>query len=199
MNSRTDSGVVAVPASAPTTTPIAHGAFGGKLYSFFAENKITSCVSSAISSFAEKKRQYGLVQPGSFDSLGREARSEPTHFTAHLLMHNFVDVSLSQLLFEGGKLDLAKILSNQFQISHSMSLAAGGAPSTYHFGAVFVEKNVPLARPLPYMNAHKQGYSVLFSMLELFARDGRQQRRLAGKGTPGSHRKLAYQRAVAAI
>lgn len=53
-----------------------------------------------------------------------------------------LDVSPTHLLFEGGKLDLGKILSNQFQVSHSFNLAAGTLPSTYHFGTVFVGKSV---------------------------------------------------------
>ncbi|KGG49946.1 hypothetical protein DI09_9p290 [Mitosporidium daphniae] len=85
-----------------------------------------SYLSSCISSLQQLKKELNLKQPGSFDNLGREAKNvSPTH-----------------LLFEGGKLDLGKILSNQFQVSHSFNLAAGTLPSTYHFGTVFVGKSV---------------------------------------------------------
>lgn len=61
---------------------------------------------------------------------------------AHI--HFNLDVSLSNMFFEGGKAELAKGLSPNFQVSHSFSLgsssmaASQNAPSAYHFGAVFV-------------------------------------------------------------
>jgi mitochondrial import receptor subunit TOM40 len=63
------------------------------------------------------------MQPGSYDSLHKEVKN----------------VILSNLVFEGGKADLAKGLSPNFQVAHSFSLGTAGAPSLYHFGAVYVQ------------------------------------------------------------
>lgn len=41
-------------------------------------------------------------------------------------------------MFEGGKADLAKGLSPNFQISHAFTLGTPAAPPAYHFGAVYV-------------------------------------------------------------
>lgn len=80
-------------------------------------------IASLADTFAEWKRARGIAQPGSYDALHREAKN----------------VLLTQLLFEGGKADLAKGLSPNFQVAHSFSLGSGQqAPSLYHFGSVYV-------------------------------------------------------------
>jgi mitochondrial import receptor subunit TOM40 len=81
-------------------------------------------IASIINSFSEWKRSHGLGQPGTYENLHKEARS----------------VSLTPMAFEGGKADLSKTLSPNFQVAHSFSLGAGGGmqPSLYHFGSVFV-------------------------------------------------------------
>jgi mitochondrial import receptor subunit TOM40 len=40
-------------------------------------------------------------------------------------------------LFEGGKLEIAKMLSGNFQMSHSMSLGSASVPPNYYFATVF--------------------------------------------------------------
>lgn len=47
-------------------------------------------------------------------------------------------MSLSNLFFDGGKAELAKGLSPNFQVSHSFTMGTPNQPATYHFGAVFV-------------------------------------------------------------
>lgn len=58
-------------------------------------------------------------------------------------MH-FVDVSLTNLVFEGGKADLAKGLSANFQVAHSFTLGTGMQPSSYHFASIFASGKVTL-------------------------------------------------------
>lgn len=79
-------------------------------------------IASLAESFGEWKRTRGLVSPGSYEGLHKECRN----------------VTLSNLLFEGGKADLAKGLSPNFQVAHSFSIGTGMFPSLYHFGAVYL-------------------------------------------------------------
>ena len=83
-------------------------------------------VSSLMNSFSEKKKSMGLVCPGPLENLHKEART----------------VSLSHFLFEGGKLDLGKMLSNNFQLSHSFNLGSSQVAPSYHLGTVFVGTKV---------------------------------------------------------
>jgi mitochondrial import receptor subunit TOM40 len=69
----------------------------------------------------DKKKHMGLECPGPFETLHKEARN----------------VSLNHLIFEGGKLDLSKMLSMQFQISHSMNLGSSSVMPNYYFATVF--------------------------------------------------------------
>lgn len=58
-------------------------------------------MASILNAFGEWKQKHGLVQPGSYESLHKEIKN----------------VSLSSMVFEGGKADLAKGLSPNFQVS----------------------------------------------------------------------------------
>lgn len=53
-----------------------------------------------------------------------------------------VDVALTQQFFEGGKADLAKGISANFQVSHAFTLGSMMMPPTYHFGAIYVAGKV---------------------------------------------------------
>ncbi|PJF17357.1 hypothetical protein PSACC_02797 [Paramicrosporidium saccamoebae] len=77
---------------------------------------------SFISSLYHWKQGRDLPNPGTFENLHRESRS----------------VSLTPFLFDGGKADLAKGLSANFQVSHSFSLGSMMMPPSYHFGGIFV-------------------------------------------------------------
>ena len=48
------------------------------------------------------------------------------------------NVSLTNVLFDGAKADLAKGLSANFQVSHSFTLGSMVMPPSYHFGGIFV-------------------------------------------------------------
>ena len=72
------------------------------------------------------KTSLDLAYPGSFENLHKEARN--------VLNGNY--------FFEGGKADLAKGLSPNFQVSHSFFLGGGsGAPQSYHFGALYADEH----------------------------------------------------------
>lgn len=77
---------------------------------------------SFIASVVEWKRALALPNPGTFENLHREARG----------------VALTNGLFDGGKAELAKGLSANFQVSHSFAVGSMMAPPSYHFGAIFV-------------------------------------------------------------
>lgn len=79
-------------------------------------------ITAIANSFGEWKRSRRLESPGSYEGLHKEVRN----------------VSLTATLFEGGKADLAKGLSPNFQVAHSFSIGTGMVPSLYHFGAVYV-------------------------------------------------------------
>lgn len=46
------------------------------------------------------------------------------------------------MVFEGGKADLAKGLSANFQVAHSFTLGTGMQPSSYHFASIFASGKV---------------------------------------------------------
>lgn len=79
-------------------------------------------MASYITSIFKWKEGRELSPPGTFENLHREARS----------------VSLTNFLFDGGKADLAKGLSANFQVSHSFTLGSMMMPPTYQFGGIFV-------------------------------------------------------------
>jgi hypothetical protein len=54
----------------------------------------------------------------------------------------FLDVALTNLIFEGGKADLAKGLSANFQVAHSFTLGSMMQPSSYHFASVYASGKV---------------------------------------------------------
>jgi len=83
-------------------------------------------MSSILSSLSSWKQGLSLPPPGPFESLHREVRH----------------VSLSQQIFEGGKADLAKGMSGNFQVSHAFTMGTAAQPATYHFGAIYVAGKV---------------------------------------------------------
>lgn len=83
------------------------------------ENGWFTSIISVYNRIQNIKKNMELACPGSFDGLHREARN----------------VSLNHLLFEGGKLELGKLLSPQFQMSHSMNLGSSSISPTYYFAS----------------------------------------------------------------
>ena len=101
-----------------------------------------------INRIVEWKKNLNLPPSGSYENLHREARSKNSFKKAAIneAVNVFVDVSLTNLVFEGGKADLAKGLSSNFQVAHSFTLGTGMQPSSYHFASIYASGKVnPLA------------------------------------------------------
>ncbi|KAL1925649.1 uncharacterized protein VTP21DRAFT_532 [Calcarisporiella thermophila] len=81
--------------------------------------------SSLLSGFSELRKRVNNPNPGTFDSLHREVKN--TFLTNHL--------------FDGARADLTKILSPNFQVTHSFSLGSVVAPPQYNFGSIFLGTN----------------------------------------------------------
>ena len=109
-------------------------------------------IASLSESFGNWKKSRGLASPGSYEGLHREVRN----------------VTLSNMAFEGGKADLAKGLSPNFQVAHSFSIGSGMVPSLYHFGAVYVSGKHLLHGMMDSQGAFqgKYVYSVLKDVLQ---------------------------------
>ena len=87
-------------------------------------------MASIVSAIQEWRRS--LPSPGSYENLHKEAKSTENECLTR------IDVQLTNMFFEGGKADLAKGLSPNFQVSHSFTLGTPMSPPSYHFGAAFV-------------------------------------------------------------
>lgn len=76
---------------------------------------------SLFEKFAAFKEALHLQFPGSVENLHKESKNVAnlSHF------------------FEGGKADLSKGLSPNFQISHSFFMGSATLPASYHFGALY--------------------------------------------------------------
>jgi mitochondrial import receptor subunit TOM40 len=110
----------------------------GLLSSMSSVSAILNVPYGYLQSLLERKKSLQLDPSGSYESLHKEARGIVAY-----LRSSYVGVSLSHMLFEGGKADLAKGISQSFQISHSYTLGGGtgpyAMPPTYHFASIFVQ------------------------------------------------------------
>jgi hypothetical protein len=59
------------------------------------------------------------------------------------MMHAAV-LSVSNEVYQGGKLDLMKIVTPQFQLSHSLAFGSSVAPATYDLSATYATQKVHL-------------------------------------------------------
>ncbi|KAI8050356.1 mitochondrial import receptor subunit tom40 [Syncephalis plumigaleata] len=71
-----------------------------------------------------KRRSLDLPCPGAFEHLHKEVKG--TFLTAHL--------------FDGARADITKMLSPNFQVSHTFSLGSAALPSSYMFNSVFMNE-----------------------------------------------------------
>lgn len=100
-----------------------------------------------INRIAEWKKNLNLPSAGSYENLHRDARSKKwlSILRSSLFYYiYFVDVALTNMIFEGGKADLAKGLSSNFQVAHSFTLGTAMQPASYHFASIYAAKNVNL-------------------------------------------------------
>ncbi|KAI9593800.1 mitochondrial import receptor subunit tom40 [Syncephalis fuscata] len=71
-----------------------------------------------------KRRALDLPCPGAFEHLHKEVKG--TFLTNHL--------------FDGARADITKMLSPNFQVSHTFSLGSSALPSSYMFNSVFMNE-----------------------------------------------------------
>lgn len=94
-----------------------------------------------LQNFYDWKKSLNLGPSGTFEGLHRESRN----------------TSLTSLIFDGGKADLAKGLSPNFQVSHAFTSGSSFQAPTYHFGAVWVDQKTNLLHGLIDTNGVFQG------------------------------------------
>ncbi|KAJ1647902.1 translocase of outer mitochondrial membrane [Coemansia erecta] len=74
----------------------------------------------------QHRLRLNLPNPGQFEYLNKEIKT----------------TMLTNLMFEGGRADLAKILSPNFQVMHSFQMGLpGGNPSAFEFAGVYADEN----------------------------------------------------------
>ncbi|KAG9299644.1 hypothetical protein G9A89_020815 [Geosiphon pyriformis] len=93
-----------------------------KTSSFNNISKNTWSLKSLFSGLTDYSKRLNLPNPGTYESLHREVKT--TFLTNHL--------------FDGGRGDLTKVLSPNFQVSHNFSLGSTITPPSYSFGAAYV-------------------------------------------------------------
>ncbi|CAG8613845.1 6482_t:CDS:2 [Funneliformis mosseae] len=78
--------------------------------------------SSILNGISEYRKKLNLPNPGTFEGLHKEVKA--TFLTNHL--------------FDGGRADVTKVLSQHLQVTHSFSMGSTIAPPMYNFGAAFI-------------------------------------------------------------
>ncbi|KAG0271085.1 translocase of outer mitochondrial membrane [Linnemannia exigua] len=79
-------------------------------------------VKDAFAKVARFRDDLNLPNPGSFEGVNREVK------------HTF----LTNHVFDGARCDITKVLTPNFQVTHSFAMGAAGSPSTYNFGTAFI-------------------------------------------------------------
>jgi mitochondrial import receptor subunit TOM40 len=89
---------------------------------FLRNNPLFSSVSSALSSFSERRAKLGLSNPGTVENIAREVQR---------------DVFLNNYMFTGIRADLTKAFSLNplFQVSHQFAM--GDRLNPYTFAALY--------------------------------------------------------------
>lgn len=95
---------------------------------FAFADPVTKPLARTMASLQESRQKLGLPNPGTIEGLTVPVR------TCHA----------SNLFFDGARADLAKTVSFNpiFQVTHSFTHGAQGAPPSYQFGAVLGTNNV---------------------------------------------------------
>ncbi|CAJ0752113.1 17817_t:CDS:2 [Entrophospora sp. SA101] len=77
---------------------------------------------SLFKNISDYRKKLNLPNPGTFENLHREVKA--TFLTNHL--------------FDGARVDLTKVLSQNMQVTHSFSMGSTVTPPLYNFGAAFI-------------------------------------------------------------
>ncbi|CAO3565213.1 unnamed protein product [Mortierella alpina] len=99
-------------APAPVEAPAAAAAPSGLL----------SQAKSTFAKISQFRDSLNLPHPGTYEGSNREVKN--TFLTNHV--------------FEGARCDITKVLTPNFQVTHSFGMGAAGSPSTYNFGTAFI-------------------------------------------------------------
>lgn len=99
---------------------------------FAFADPVTKPLAQAISSLQESRQRLGLPNPGTVEGLTVPVRS----------------CHASNLFFDGGRADLSKTIAFNpiFQITHSFTHGAQGAPPGYQFGTIYGSNRVSSER-----------------------------------------------------
>ncbi|KAJ1957843.1 translocase of outer mitochondrial membrane [Linderina pennispora] len=73
----------------------------------------------------DHRERLNLPNPGQFEFLNREIKT----------------TMLTNFWFEGGRADLAKVLSPNFQVLHTFQMGLPGQPSSFEFAGVYADEN----------------------------------------------------------
>ncbi|KAJ2778315.1 translocase of outer mitochondrial membrane [Coemansia javaensis] len=73
----------------------------------------------------QHRMRLNLPNPGQYEFLSKEVKS----------------TMLTNFMFDGGRADLAKILSPNFQVMHTFQLGLPGQPSSYEFAGVYANED----------------------------------------------------------
>ncbi|CAG8707708.1 9193_t:CDS:2, partial [Acaulospora colombiana] len=79
-------------------------------------------LSSLFNGITEYRKKLNLPNPGTFESLHREVKA----------------TFITNYLFDGGRADLTKVLSQNLQVTHSFSMGSTVATPMYNFGAAYI-------------------------------------------------------------
>ncbi|KAF8976422.1 translocase of outer mitochondrial membrane [Entomortierella lignicola] len=79
-------------------------------------------IKDAFAKVNKFRDDLNLPHPGTFEGVNREVRN----------------TFLNNHVFEGARCDITKVLTPNFQVTHSFAMGSAGAPSSYNFGTAFI-------------------------------------------------------------
>ncbi|KAG0092102.1 translocase of outer mitochondrial membrane [Podila epicladia] len=79
-------------------------------------------VRNAYAQVDKFRANLNLPNPGTYEGINREVK------------HTF----LTNHVFDGARCDITKVLTPNFQVTHSFAMGAAGSASTYNFGTAFI-------------------------------------------------------------
>ncbi|KAF9926400.1 translocase of outer mitochondrial membrane [Linnemannia zychae] len=83
---------------------------------------VVAQVKNTFAKISQFRDNLKLPNPGSFEGASRELKN--TFLTNHV--------------FDGARCDITKVLTPNFQVTHSFAMGAVGMPSTYNLGTAFI-------------------------------------------------------------
>ncbi|KAG0238898.1 translocase of outer mitochondrial membrane [Actinomortierella wolfii] len=112
---KTPFGFNPIPAAAPAPAPQEPAPTG-----FVAST--THSIKQAYARVQKFRDELNLPNPGSYEAVHREVK--------HTFLNNHV--------FDGGRCDITKVLTPNFQATHSFAMGSATAPPSYNFGTAFI-------------------------------------------------------------